>query len=1403
MSNVPKSPAPTRAKAPSARHPDGAADARQQQGQPPRRPQEQQAGKPAHAPRGPRGDEPRGDARQAAAKDASATGERAPRRERPPRAVVAPNPVPPITYPESLPVSGKRDEIAREIAGHQVVIVCGETGSGKTTQLPKICLDLGRGLGAGGTGLIGHTQPRRLAASSTGRRIAEELGTPFGEVVGYKVRFTDNLAPGASVKLMTDGILLAETQTDPLLKAYDTLIIDEAHERSLNIDFLLGYLKEILPRRPDLKLIVTSATIDADRFARHFGTDERPAPVIEVSGRLYPVEMRYRPVAEDRPAVKHAEGTGGRDRVKTAREAERDLMDAIVDAVDELCREGPGDVLVFLPGEREIREAAEALRKHHPPHTEILPLFARLSAADQDKVFKASNARRIVLATNVAETSLTVPGIRYVVDTGLARVKRYSYRNKVEQLQVESISQAAANQRAGRCGRVADGVCIRLYEESDYQARARFTDPEILRSSLASVILRMKSLHLTAIESFPFLEPPPGRAIADGYQLLNELGAVDDDNALTPLGRELARLPLDPRVGRMILAARDQQSLREVLIIASALSVQDPRDRPIEAQEQADQAHRRFADERSEFLQWLKIWAWFEEAVAHKKSNRQLVDACRQNFLSHLRLREWRDVHSQLLTVVREHGWRLNEVEATYEQVHLALLTGLLGNLGMKADDDPHYLGARGIKFYLWPGSVLAKKAGRWVMAAELVETSRLYARCLAKIEPEWVEKIGAHLLKKSLSEPHWEKRPAQVSAYERATLYGLPIYHRRRIAFGKQDPSRARELFIRGALVEGEFDTKLPFFAHNRKLLADIEQLEHKSRRQDVLVDDELIYAYYDQAIPEGIHTGAAFERWYRDEVKKGGQAEDRQRLLYLSRDDLMRHEAAGVTTELFPKRATMAGVEMALTYHFEPGTPRDGVTLAVPLYALNQVDARRCEWLVPGMLKEKVQLLLKSLPQKLRRHCVPLPEYAAGFVERMGRERFGAGGLVEALIADVRGETQIAMKTADFKLETLPAHLFMNFKVIDEHGRQLAMGRNLAQLRQELGAQAQQQFQKIAAASTIAAGGDADDGQPLGQAPAAVAAATTGAAGRNAKAGKGAAPQTAAPAEAGATALYENLTTWNFGKLPELLEIRRRGQTLYGYPALVDRGTHCDVEVFDSPEEATRIHRAGLRRLFALQLKEPIKFLEKNLPGLREMAMQYMSLGTQDELRDQLIDTALDRACLQDPLPDDDASFHARRDEGRSRLNLLAQEIARLVGQILAEYAGLVKKLAQAKPFAQAHADLQQQLAALVGKRFVIDTPYAQLAHFPRYLKGIALRIDKLKADPARDAKQSVDLLPLAQQYQRAVSQRGGVADSRLAEFRWLLEELRISLFAQELRTPIPVSVKRLHKVWESMQR
>ena len=1280
------------------------------------------------------------------------------------------NPLPPIQYPEELPVSGKRDAIAAAIAAHQVVIVCGETGSGKTTQLPKICLELGRGA----TGLIGHTQPRRIAASSTAKRIAQELNSPLGEHVGFKVRFTDTLSQGAWIKLMTDGILLAETQTDPMLRQYDTIIIDEAHERSLNIDFLLGYLKQLLPRRPDLKVIITSATIDADRFAKHFGSADKPAPVIEVSGRLYPVEVRYRPVdSADKSEVKATPTQAQRER------GQRDLIDAVTDAVDEACRIGSGDVLVFLPGEREIRDTAEALRKHHPPHVEILPLFARLSAQEQERVFKVSNARRIVLATNVAETSLTVPGIRYVVDAGLARVKRYSYRNKVEQLQIEPIAQSAANQRAGRCGRVAAGVCIRLYEEQDYLLRPKFTEPEILRSSLASVILRMKSLHLTDVETFPFIEPPQGRAIADGYQLLQELGAVDDANLLTPLGKQLAKLPLDPRVGRMILAALENVCLSEVLIIASALSVQDPRDRPMEAQAAADNAHKKFADEKSEFLSYLKIWKWFEEAVEHKKSNKQLQEHCRASFLSQLRLREWRDVHSQLLTIVREQGWRLNEAPATYEQLHSALLTGLLGNIGFKADDEPHYLGARAIKFHIWPGSNLLKKAGKWVMAAELVDTTRLYARCVAQIQPEWLERVGGHLLKKSYGDPRWEKRTAQVSAYERATLYGLVVYSQRRINFGAINPKEAREIFIRDALVGGDFETRAPFFAHNQKLIREIENLEHKSRRVDVLVDDALIAAFYDNVIPSDVCNGVAFDKWHKDAVAKT------PKLLYLNRDDLMRHEAAGVTTDLFPKQMTIAGIDMGLSYHFEPGTPRDGVTLSVPLYVLNQVSADRCEWLVPGMLKEKVHLLLKSLPQKLRRHCVPLPDYAAGFCERVQeRKIFGRGSLLDAVIADIREQLSMAVKSTDFKSETLPAHHFMNFKVIDEHGRQLDMGRNLAGLQAEFGGQARESFQRLADKTVISTAP-----QPVvadGRKPSSSNAAIK------------------SHASSSAATQHENLTTWSFGELPELLEIVQGKQTLIGFPALVDKITHCDVEVFDDPAEAIRIHRIGMRRLMALQLKDQMKYLEKNIPGLQQMGMQFMALGSQEELRDQIIEAGLERAFLQEPLPKNAAEFEARRDEGKSRLGLLVNEIARLAGLILAEYYTLPKKLQGIKAHAAAAQDMQAQVQALIGKRFVTDTDYANLAHFPRYLKAINVRLEKLRADPARDARLMAEWAQAATPWQRAQKDRhSGKADPKMAEFRWLLEELRVSLFAQELRTPMPVSAKRLQKVWESMQR
>ena len=1270
------------------------------------------------------------------------------------------HPLPPVSFPEELPVSGRRVEIAAALAAHQVIIVCGETGSGKTTQLPKICLQLGRGQ----RGLIGHTQPRRIAATSTAKRIAQELGSPPGMHVGFKVRFNDTLSSGAWVKLMTDGILLAETQGDPLLKQYDTLIIDEAHERSLNIDFLLGYLKQLLPKRPDLKVIITSATIDADRFARHFGSLDKPAPVIEVSGRLYPVELRYRPVEADVALVARP---GAAQKAKE----QRDLMDAIVDAVDELALIGPGDVLVFLPGEREIRDAAEALRKHHPPHVEILPLYARLSAQEQERVFKSSNARRIVLATNVAETSLTVPGIRYVVDAGTARVKRYSYRNKVEQLQIEAIAQSAANQRAGRCGRVAAGVCIRLFEEQDFLQRAKFTEPEILRSSLAAVILRMKALRLGDVEDFPFIEPPPGRAIADGYQLLQELGAVDDDRQLTALGRQLAKLPLDPRVGRMILAGRDNVCLSEMLIIASALSVQDPRDRPVEAQGAADLAHKKFADEKSEFPAYLKIWAWFDDAIKHKKSNRQLQEHCRANFLSQLRLREWRDVHVQLLTIVREQGWRLNEAPATYEQLHTALLTGLLGNIGFKADDEPHYLGARGIKFHIWPGSTLSKKPGKWIVAAELVDTSRLYARTVAQIQPEWLEKVGGHLLKKSYGEPRWEKKSGQVSAYERATLYGLVVYSQRRINYGKFNPKEAREIFIRDALAGGDFETRAPFFAHNQKLIREIENLEHKSRRLDVLVDDELIAAFYDKLVPEGIHNAVDFEKWLKEASTKN------PKLLYLNRDDLMRHEAAGVTTDLFPKLMRNAGIEMALTYHFEPGSVRDGVTLAVPLFALNQISVARCAWLVPGMLKEKAHLLLKSLPQKLRRHCVPLPDYAAGFAERIhAAKKFGTGELLDALIVDVREQTTVMVRSTDFKVETLPAHHFMNFKIIDEHGRQLEMGRNLPALQAEFGGQAREQFQKIAEQTVPVAGRD----EPI----AAQASATAKAVAVN------------TPSH------YQRLSTWSFGPLPELLEIQQGRQTLIGFPALVDKLSHCDLEVFDDPNEAAQIHFAGLRRLFALQLKEQLKYLEKNVPGIQQMGMQFMALGSQEELRDQLINAGLERACLQAPLPVDAEAFNKRRDEGKARLNLLVNEIARLVGQILAEYHVLPKKLQGIKVHAAAHADMQTQLQTLIDKHFVAEQNYAQLAHFPRYLKAMQVRLDKLRADPARDARMLADWQSAAAPWQRA--QKGGRhGDPKMDEYRWLLEELRVSLFAQELKTPMPVSVKRLQKVWELMQR
>ena len=1251
---------------------------------------------------------------------------------------------PAIAYDDELPVSARRGEIAEAIRKHQVVIVCGETGSGKTTQLPKICLELGRGA----HGLIGHTQPRRIAARATAARIAQELKSELGRAVGYKIRFTDRVSPDSYIKLMTDGILLAETQGDPQLRQYDTLIIDEAHERSLNIDFLLGYLKHLLRggknARPDLKVIVTSATLDAERFSKHFDG----APVIEVSGRLYPIEMRWRPPEDN-----------------------VDLAEAIVDAVDECHRNGPGDVLVFLPGEREIREAAEALRKHHPAvantRTEILPLYARQSAQEQQRVFAPAKGRRVVLATNVAETSLTVPGIRYVVDSGLARVKRYSHRNKVELLQVEDIARSAANQRAGRCGRVMSGVCIRLFAEEDFQKRLAHTEPELLRSSLAGVILRMKSLHLGEVEDFPFLDKPLPRMITDGYQLLDELGAVDDARELTQSGRELAKLPLDPRIGRMILAARDGHCLREMLVIAAALSVQDPRERPQEQLGTADQAHAKWRgneqQQRSEFLAWLNLWKAFDESWAHQTQRKQR-DWCRKHFLNTLRMREWREVHTQLHTLCGEHSWRENEKPATYEQIHKSLLAGLLGNVGLKSEEEGHYLGARGIRFWPHPGSALAKKAGRWIVAAELVETTRLYARCLAKIEPEWLEEVGAHLVKRHVYDPHWEKKSGQVRAWERGTLHGLVLYAKRPVTYSRIDPQLARELFIREGLVQGDLPEETArharFFQHNRKLLRDIEQLEHKTRRQDVLVDEELIFAFYDAHIPAEVVDVASFERWRKDAERA------EPKLLFLTREQLMRHDAAGVTSERFPPQMEIHGQHYPLSYHFEPGAEDDGVTLTVPVAALNQVPAARCEWLVPGLLEQKAAQFVKTLPQKYRHRLQPVDAFVAAFAEGAQGVHGADEPFLRALTRAAEEKMQLKLPLDAFRSEMVPAHFFMNFRAVGEHGRILGQSRNLQELRSRYAREIEQSF---AAAELTETGNKAIE----------------------------------AAGDAPADGVLQGLTSWSFGELPEIMEVKAGKHTVIGFPALVDEGDSVALRVQDTPEKAAQVHRKGLRRLFALALREQVKFVEKSLP--RELGLLFMPWGTESELKAQIVAATLERTCMMDPLPADAAAFDRRKEEARARISLVAQEIARLIGAILAEHAALQKKLAQLKAQPAVAEAIRKQCAELLPKDFVVATPFERLAHYPRYLKAAALRIDKLRADPARDARLAQDFAALEKPWERErqARRKGGAPDPWLEDFRWMLEELRVALFAQELRTPAPVSVKRLQKAWDSRAR
>ena len=1353
-------------------------------------------------------------------------------------------------FDNTLPVHEKLDEIKKAIAENQVTIICGETGSGKTTQLPKICLELGRGA----AGLIGHTQPRRLAARSVAERIAEELKSEIGSTVGYKVRFTDHTSRDACVKLMTDGILLAETQTDRYLAAYDTIIIDEAHERSLNIDFLLGYLKQLLPRRPDLKVIITSATIDAERFSQHFNG----APVLEVSGRTYPVEILYRPLTS-----------------KDEDDAEVELTDAIVDAADELARYGEGDILVFLPGEREIREAAEALRKSTlRRNDEILPLFARLSHAEQHKIFHPTGAkRRIVLATNVAETSLTVPGIKYVIDTGLARVKRYSARAKVEQLHVEKISQAAARQRSGRCGRVSAGVCIQLFSEEDFNSRPEFTDPEIVRSNLAAVILRMASLNLGDVAAFPFLEMPDSRYINDGFQVLLELGAVNEHNGLTRLGEQMARLPIDPKIARILLAAKKHDCMAEILVIASALSIQDPRERPLEARDAAAKAHERFTDKQSDFLAYLNIWDSFQRERDKGLSNKQLMQWCRQYFLSHLRMREWRELHHQLAQTAIEMGLTTKEAafrqpptqeqlrpsesqgdqdlaaklkqkqldkkqhraqiraakEAGYEQIHRALLTGLIANVGMKSPDGNDYTGARGSRFHLFPASALFKAKPKWVMAAELVETTRLYARDVAVIQPEWIEQEAPHLVRYHYFEPHWEQKRGEVVASERVTLYGLTVLPRRPVSYGKVAPEEAREIFIRGALVAQESNLQTAFFAHNKKLIKEITELEHKSRKQDVLVDDEALFAFYNERLPELVWKDAKGGVWGSEEggqtqsdktADQNGQANQRNagrvaqamhtdsndadnrerepsvhnrqnvsddpkpnkqpasqkgrlkplpladirtfeawlktaerdnpRLLFLSRDDLMQHAAAHITEEQFPKFWQTADGKFKLSYRFEPHHPLDGVTMTVPLTVLNRLHAPSLEWLVPGMLREKIQLLIKALPKQIRRICVPVPDFITKFLESNPDRQAAIISQLAHFIAKSAGDMRILEQIDQdaWAAQELPEHCYLNLRIIDDGGQELAGGRKLHELQQQLGQAAAVTFR--------------DNTQEFER---------------------------------------NNVTTWDIGTLPESIKFARGKQQLTGYLGLQkEKDGRIALRLFDTTEAAEQAHRQGVIELMKLQLKEQVKDLNKGIQGFTQAAMLLKHINA-DTLRDDLTQAVCDRAFIgEDELPRNEKAFKEQIKRARSRLPAVKEALSRYLQETAAAYAELNGKLGK-HPLTHL---LRQRLQTLLAPGFASHTPWAQWPRLPIYLKAMTLRLEKYSSNPARDAAREADIQELEQMWQDKVQsllkQNQPVSDD-LAAFRWMIEELRVSLFAQELKTPYPVSVKRLLKEWESL--
>ncbi|MBN7278127.1 ATP-dependent RNA helicase HrpA [Vibrio cholerae] len=1225
--------------------------------------------------------------------------------------------MPKIEYPALLPVSQKRDDIAKAIAHHQVVIVAGETGSGKTTQLPKICAELGRGK----YGLIGHTQPRRLAARSVANRIAEEMETELGGFVGYKVRFTDQISDQTQIKLMTDGILLAEIQNDRFLNQYDTIIIDEAHERSLNIDFILGYLKQLLPRRPDLKVIITSATIDPERFSKHFSN----APIIEVSGRTYPVEVRYRPLAGDDDS-----------------ESDRDQLEGIFQAVDELCDEGLGDILIFMNGEREIRDTADALSKRNLRDTEIVPLYARLSAGEQNKIFQPHAGRRIVLATNVAETSLTVPGIKYVIDPGTARISRYSYRTKVQRLPIEPISQASANQRKGRCGRTEEGICIRLYSEEDFLSRPEFTDPEILRTNLASVILQMTALGLGDIEAFPFVEAPDKRNIQDGVRLLEELGAINDQikdpkKRLTESGKQLARLPIDPRLARMVLEASKLGCLKEVMIIASALSIQDPRERPSDKQQSADDKHRRFNHEDSDFLTLVNLWHYIGQQQKALTSN-QFRRQCKLDYLNYLRVREWQDVYTQLHQSTREMGFKLNDEPGSYHAVHSAILVGLLSHIGMKDQEKNEYYGARNARFNIFPASGLFKKQPKWVMSAELVETSKLWARVVAKIEPDWIEPLAKHLIKRSYSEPHWSKKNAAVMAYEKVMLYGIPIVPKRLVNYGTIDPVLSREIFIRSALVEGDWETKHAFFKQNRALLAEVEELEHKSRRRDILVDDEELFQFYDQRVGTEVVSGRHFDAWWKTASRKTPD------LLSFEKEMLFKGDASHITDLDYPNFWHQGNLKLKLSYQFEPGENSDGVTVHIPLPILNQIEPHGFDWQIPGLRHELVVSLIKSLPKTLRKNFVPAPNYADAFLARVIPFEMP---LLDAMEKELRRMTGVTVLREDWKLDQLPAHLKITYRAVDHRNRKLNESCDLHELKESLKEKVQETLSQVA---------DDDIEQ-------------------------------------------RDLHTWSFGELPKVYQQKRGGFEVRAYPALVDKKDSVEIKLFETEQEQLSAMRAGQRRLILLNVPSPIKYLHANLPNKSKLGLYFNPYGKVLDLIDDCIACGVDKLIEErGGMVWEPQAFEVLKEHVRAELGDTVVEIAKQVETILTTAYNINKRLKGKVDFTMAFAlsDVKAQIEGLIFSGFATECGWKRLPDILRYMRAIERRMEKLPVDPNKDRLHMLKIESVANKYKELLNKipKGMAIPDNVREIRWMLEELRVSYFAQQLGTPYPVSDKRI---------